>query len=156
MAIRIRKLGQQEEKEYQSEVEVKQAIEQGVISGEDEYFVPKENSWAPIDQHPRMSTTDARGVYPVVVHLVIFIKILVFVGFLAVLDNRVDILTSWGSLYVYAIIVADGLCLMLVYLNLNRFAAWLLWFFGLASFPLGLFLIISGGMTRTYKYRPAE
>ena len=154
MTIRVKIKGQ--ETDFDSEQALKNAIDEEKVSGSDQYFSPADASWVPIDEHPRLSTTDARGIYPIIVHLVIFVKILVFLSFLAILDGKLKIFVHPGSWYVYAIMAGDMIAAGLIYTNRNKMASYLLWLFGIASFPLGLFLIISAGMTKDFVYKPAE
>ena len=132
------------------------AVEAGEVAGTDEYYAPRHDSWVPLDEHPHFSTTDARGIYPAIVHLVVFIKIFIFLAFLAILDGRPEDLLGGFTLYVYAILAGDAVAIALAYANQNKLSAVLLWIFGIASMPLGLFLVIAAGMTRSFRLRPAE
>jgi hypothetical protein len=158
MTIRVRKPGQPEAqaRSFESPEALLAALAAAEVAGSDEYWAPKEAGWFELDSHPRFSTTDARGIYPAILHLVVFLKIFVFIAFLSLLDGHPEALLHPGAWYVYAVLIGDALAIGLAYANRNRLSALLLWIIGLGSMPLGLFLIVAAGMTRSYRFRPAD
>jgi hypothetical protein len=158
MSIQVRKAGQveAEARTFATAEAVHAAIADDEYAGTDEYLCPKDEGWYPLDDHPDLSTTDARGIYPAIVHAVVFIKILVFIAFLSLLDGHPGNLLNPWSFYVYGILIGDGIAISLAYLNRNKLSAVLLWILGIGSMPLGLFLIVAANLTKNFKYRPAE
>lgn len=156
MSIRIRKKADGEILTLPSAAAVAEAVEAGTLSGRDEYHAPGDDAWVALDEHPTFSTTDARGVYPALVHFVAVVKILVFITFLAVLSGHAGNLSSPVAFYFYGVAVVDVAGIVLAYANRSRTAAAFFWLGGIASFPLGLFLIISARMIGSYRFRPAE
>ena len=158
MAIRIRKKGQTEDeaRTFSGASALLEAMDKGEVGGEDEYWAPGDGDWFELDSHPRFSSTDARGICPALVHMVVFVKILVFIAFLSLLEGKAESLLHPGAWYVYAVLVGDAVAIGLAYTNRNRLSAVLLWIFGIGSMPIGLFLIVAAGLTKDFRYRPAE
>jgi len=158
MAIRVRKKGQTEDEAqtFPGASALLAAMDKGEVKSEDEYWAPGDGAWFELDSHPSFSTTDARGIYPAIVHVVVFVKILFFLAFLSLLDGHPESLLHPGAWYVYAILVGDAIAIGLAYTNRNRLSAVLLWIIGIGSMPIGLFLIVAAGLTKDFRYRPAE
>ena len=157
MSIRVRRISDLDAglREFADAAAIHAALDANELSGRDEYLA-EGDEWVPLDEHPDYSTTDARGMYPTIVHAIVFVKVLVYLVFVAALRGTPgDLLGGW-AIYTYAVLIGDAVAVALAYRSQNEIASWILWVFGVATFPLGLFLMISAKMTRGFRLRLAK
>ena len=140
-------------RDFESADAVRAALAKGELSGADEYFAAGEQ-WVPLDEHPATSTTDARGIYPAIVHAIVFVKILVYIAFVAALRGTPEDLYGPFAIYVYLVLLGDAVGVLLARANRYDAAVALLSFVGGASLPLGLFLVMAAQMMVNYRVRP--